>query len=92
MANELTTINVSLPVPMRSYLETRVKSDGYASISDLIRALIREDQKLKAKQELEQRLLTSLDSGEATEMTDEDWNRIRAEVRKKAAARKKSRK
>jgi antitoxin ParD1/3/4 len=48
MEKELTTINVSLPVPLRSYLEERVKLDGYGSISDLVRALIREDQKRQA--------------------------------------------
>ena len=44
MAQELTTINVSLPVHMRAYIEQRVKADGYGSISDLIRALVRDDQ------------------------------------------------
>ena len=44
MAQELTTINVSLPVQMRAYIEQRVKADGFGSISDLIRALVRDDQ------------------------------------------------
>ncbi len=89
MSNELTTINVSLPTLMRSYLETRVKADGFASISDLIRALIREDQKRQAQEDLERRLLASLDSGAATPMTTADWDEIRTAVKTKIASRAK---
>ena len=49
MAQELTTINVSLPVRMSAYIEQRVKADGYGSISDLIRALVRDDQVRRAQ-------------------------------------------
>jgi antitoxin ParD1/3/4 len=86
---ESTTINVSLPTPMRSYLESRVKADGFGSISDLIRALIREDQKRQAKEDLERRLLAGLDSGEATPMTAADWDEIRTAVKTKIASRAK---
>jgi len=57
---------------MRAYLENRVKADGFGSTSDLVRALISEDQKRQAQEELECRLLTSLDEGEATSMTSKD--------------------
>jgi len=90
--NESTTINVSLPTPMRSYLESRVKADGFGSISDLIRALIRDDQKRQAQEELERRLLSSLDSGEATPMTAKDWDDIKATVKTKIAQRAKKNK
>lgn len=89
MEKELTTINVSLPVPMRTYLEARVKVDGYGSISDLIRALIREDQKRQAKEDLERKLLAALDSGEATPMTENDWEEIKSSVKSKLASRAK---
>lgn len=85
--NESTTINVSLPTPMRSYLESRVKADGFGSISDLVRALIREDQKRQAQEELERRLLASLDSGDATPMTAADWDEIKTAVKTKIASR-----
>ena len=90
MANELTTINVSLPTPMRAYLESRVKADGFASISDLVRALIRDDQKRQAQEELERRLLSALDSGEATPMTSKDWDEIKGAVKAKIASRAKA--
>ena len=92
MSNESTTINVSLPTLMRSYLESRVKADGFGSISDLIRALVREDQKRQAQEELERRLLASLDSGEATPMTAKDWDDIKTTVKTKIAQRAKKNK
>src|SRR5512135_995063 len=89
MAQELTTINVSLPVQMRAYIEERVKADGFGSISDLIRSLVRDDQVRRAQQELERRLLAALDGGEATPMTAADWNDIKEAVKTKIAARAK---
>ncbi len=89
MAQELTTINVSLPVQMRAYIEERVKADGFGSISDLIRALVRDDQVRRAQQELERRLLAALDSGEPTPMTATDWDDIKEAVKTKIAARAK---
>ena len=89
MAQELTTINVSLPVQMRAYIEQRVKADGFGSISDLIRALVRDDQVRRAQQELERRLLAALEGGEATPMTAADWDDIKQAVKTKIAARAK---
>ncbi len=89
MAQELTTINVSLPVQMRAYIEERVKADGFGSISDLIRALVRDDQVRRAQQELERRLLAALEGGEATPMTAADWDDIKQAVKSKIAARAK---
>ena len=85
MALELSTINVSLPVQMRAYIEQRVKADGFGSISDLIRALVRDDQVRRAQQELERRLLAALEGGEATPMTAADWDDIKQAVKTKIA-------
>ena len=92
MANELTTINVSLPTLMRAYLENRVRADGFGSISDLVRALIREDQKRQAQEELERRLIACLDDGEASPMTAKDWDEIKTAVKTKIAQRAKKNK
>ena len=52
MAQELTAINVSLPVQMRAYIEERVKADGFGSISDLLGRHQRggEDQNRRARE------------------------------------------
>ena len=77
------TMNVSLPDPMRDYIEQQVKTGGYGSISEYIRDLIRQDQKRKAQEHLESLLLQGLDSGSATNMSDRDWADIRQAVRDK---------
>ena len=76
-------MNVSLPDPMRDYIEQQVKTGGYGSVSEYIRDLIRQDQKRKAQEHLESLLLQGLDSGEATNMSDRDWSEIRQAVRDK---------
>ncbi len=45
--------------------------------------LVREDQKRKAQERLEELLLEGLNSGESTPMTEQDWEEIRAEVRQR---------
>ncbi|MDJ0535910.1 MAG: type II toxin-antitoxin system ParD family antitoxin [Xenococcaceae cyanobacterium MO_207.B15] len=77
------SMNVSLPDTMRDYIEQQVKAGGYGSVSEYIRDLIRQDQKRKAKEDLETLLLQGLDSGTATPMSDGDWAEIRQAVRDK---------
>lgn len=40
----MATMNVSLPDPMRDYVQQRIDSGQYASVSDYVRDLIRRDQ------------------------------------------------
>jgi len=40
----MATMNVSLPDPMRDYVQNRIDSGHYASVSDYVRDLIRRDQ------------------------------------------------
>ena len=41
----MATMNVSLPVPLREWVETQVGSGEYANASDYVRDLIRQDQR-----------------------------------------------
>jgi antitoxin ParD1/3/4 len=76
----MTTMNISLPDEMKTFVETQMAHEGYASASEYLRALIREAQKRQAKRELEAKLREALESGPATEMTREDWAALRAEA------------
>lgn len=76
----MSTMNISLPPELRSFVEGEVASGGYSTVSEYVRTLIREAQKKKARERLEQVLLEGLDSGEATPMTSADWEEIRREV------------
>ncbi len=85
----MATLNISLPQGMKDFVEQQVhKDDDYSSVSDYVRALIREDQKRETEDKLEALLLEGLDSGDSKEMTQKDWDDIRQALRKKAAQRK----
>jgi antitoxin ParD1/3/4 len=85
------TMNISLPDPLKQFIEEQVSAGGYSSTSEYMRELVRADQKRKARQELEEILLTALRSGEPTEVTPEMWEELRAKIRTRATARESSR-
>ena len=82
------TMNISLPETMKQFIEEQVSAGGYSSVSEYIRALVREEQKRKAQEQLEALLVKGLESGKPTEMTDEEWNEIRRESLARLKARK----
>ncbi len=68
---------------MRTYIEEQVAQGGYSSVSEYFRELVRQDQKQRAKERLEAMLLEGLNSGNATEMTVQDWEDIRQTIRQR---------
>ncbi|UKO99896.1 type II toxin-antitoxin system ParD family antitoxin [Nostoc sp. UHCC 0870] len=81
------SINISLPDTMRAYIEEQVAQGGYSSVSEYFRELVRQDQKQRAKQRLETMLLEGLNSGNATEMTAQDWEDIHQAVQERISKR-----
>ncbi len=81
------TLSVSLPDELKEFVDEQVNSGCHASASEYVRALIVEDEK-KAQDQLEAFLLEGIDSGDATEMSCQDWESIRREGRKLVEARK----
>jgi antitoxin ParD1/3/4 len=81
------TMNISLPDPLKTYIEELVGRGDYSSASEYVRELIREDRKRRERARLEALLLEGLNSGPMTEMTPEDWEGIREEVRRRIATR-----
>jgi antitoxin ParD1/3/4 len=78
------TMNISLPDPMKQYVEEQVTAGDYSSASEYMRELVRADQQRNARERLEQGLLESLLEGEAQEATPEFWSTLRAELGKRA--------
>ncbi len=77
---EFTSVNFSLPRAQRDWLEARIASSGFGTVSEYLRELIRRDQRDAARDELEHKLLKALDSGDAIEVTPEFWERKRREL------------
>ncbi len=86
----LTSMNISLPEALRQWVDDRVTAGGYGTASEYLRELIREDQKRRVREQLDQKLIDSLESGPAEEMTAKDWQHIRTTVCDRLAAKKKA--
>ncbi|MGO4198105.1 type II toxin-antitoxin system ParD family antitoxin [Rhizobium sp. YAF28] len=68
----MATMNVSLPDPMKEWVEAQTRTGRYSNASDYVRDLIRRDQERSDKLAELQRLVTEgLDSG-VSDRTKED--------------------
>jgi antitoxin ParD1/3/4 len=81
------SMNISLPDPLKKFVDRQVAEGRYSSVSEYMRELIRADEKRKAEDRLEALLLEGMNS-EETELTREDWRAIRKEALAKIDARK----
>ena len=82
------TMNISLPDPMKQYVEERVSAGAYSSASEYVRELVRADQKRHAKEQLEQILLNAMNSGDPFEITPEMLEDVKQKLRARAAQRR----
>ena len=73
------TMNISLPEPLKEFIDEQVGTGRYSSASEYVRELVRGDEKRLEREKLEALLLEGLQSSPATEMTRQDWKDIRAE-------------
>ena len=83
----MTTLNISLPDQMKDFVDEQVGEHGYQSPSDYFQDLLREEQKRKAEEKLEELLQQGLASGTAR-MEDKDWEGIRSELGRRIAENK----
>jgi antitoxin ParD1/3/4 len=74
-----TSLTISLPEPLKAFVDRQVASGTFPDADAYIQALLREAQKRLARERVEALLQEGLDSGPATEMTAQDWDDIRRE-------------
>jgi antitoxin ParD1/3/4 len=84
------SMNISLPEPLKEFVDGQISTGRYSSASEYVRELIRADEKRKAEEWLEAKLLEGLNSPES-ELTAADWISIRQDALAKIEARKKQR-
>lgn len=85
-----TTIHISLPESLKEYMDERVTEEHYATLSDYIRALVREDQKRRTEERLEKLLLEGLESGRGATLGSEEWKQFKQKVLARARERKRA--
>jgi antitoxin ParD1/3/4 len=78
--SQMPSLNISLPGPLREWIEAQVKGGRYGNASEYLRELIRRDQERQAQERLERLLLDGVESGTASPLTKKDWAELRTEV------------
>ena len=79
----MSTMNISLPDTMKSFVDEQVSNRGYGTSSEYLRDLIRRDQD---RQHLRGLLLAGASAPMVQEATPEYFNALRQQVRAKAGA------
>ncbi|HEV2136936.1 MAG TPA: type II toxin-antitoxin system ParD family antitoxin [Terracidiphilus sp.] len=82
----MSSLNISLPDPLKAYVENRVSSGDFGTPSEFIRALIRQD-KEQRRSRLEAELIEALQSKQITIAPEELNGRSLVSVLKEKLAR-----
>ena len=85
----MVALHVTITPEQQSHLQQRIEAGEFATASEYVRALIREDQRRAAQDQLEAKFLASLES-EATELNDQTLDALRQRMTDKIDARRSS--
>ncbi len=80
------SMNISLPEPLKQFVELQIASGRYSSASEYVRELIRDDEKRRAEERMEALLLRGLESS-ASEWTQEDVDHAKNTIRERLAVK-----
>ena len=83
-------MNISLPRPLKDWVDEQVSRRGFGTASEFVRQMLREEQQRELRQRIDAALIEGIESGPSTPMTAKDWNDIRLEGRRRLAKRKKA--
>lgn len=83
-------MHVSLPPPLKEWVEEQILQHGYGTASEYIRQLLRQEQQRQARLAVEAKLREALESGEPVPVTEKTWTQShkRVEERLKSAHKK----
>jgi antitoxin ParD1/3/4 len=81
------TVTIPLPDSIREFVQAETLSAGYRSPDEYILDLIRDAQRRKAREKVDQLLIEGLESGPPVEWTPELFEKLKAEVRDRHARR-----
>ncbi len=82
----MATMNISLTDPLKEFVDEEVREGGYSSTSDYVRDLIRQRQRRKAEDTLRALLLEGLNSGPATPMEPDFFDKMRERAQARVAS------
>ena len=80
----MTTMKISLPESMKAFVEEQAIREGYATVSEYLRAVIRELQERKTqKTALDAQLLEGVRSP-TVRMTKKHWEELEQKIKKRS--------
>lgn len=85
-------LSVPIPPAMDAFIQERLISQGFHTVSEYVRSLIRADQEQAARQQLEAKLLEAVERGDYREVTPEFWERLEGIAQGKMGRKTKRRK
>jgi antitoxin ParD1/3/4 len=74
------SLTITLPESLKAFVDDRVAAGESESPDAFIQGLIREAQKRRARERVDDLIQEGLDSGPATPMTADDWSELRRRV------------
>ena len=78
----MATMNISVPDPMKDWVQAQVETGAYANTSDYVRDLIRQDQENRNKiQALQDAITAGLKSGVSNKSFDQIIERARKDFK-----------
>ena len=86
----MTTVTISIPDPLKGFVQKQVKSKGFGNVSEYFRTLIRKAQEEEADAKLQALLLDGLASGQDIELTQEFWKDLKTEATQLLKKRRKA--
>jgi len=79
----MTTLNISLPKTMKSFIDEQVTEGSYSTASEYVRELIRKDKKHRVQEKLDRLLIEGLESGKPIEVNDAYWQKKKADLQER---------
>jgi antitoxin ParD1/3/4 len=80
----MATMNISVPDPMKDWVQSQVNTGTYANTSDYVRDLIRQDQEHRNKfAALQAAITVGIESGASDKSFDEIIDKVRNELKEK---------
>lgn len=85
-----TKMNISIPSPLKKWVDNQATQNGYASANEFVSDVLRREQILAEREKLGEILTDCLNSGtRGRPMTPKDWQRIRERGLRLAQSRRK---
>ena len=76
----MTTVTISLPEPLKDFVERQIASKDYGNVSEYFRTLLREARAKEEDARLEALLVEGLASGDEIPLTQEFWKDLKREA------------